>query len=264
MELESAEPVAELLLQGQVAIVTAAGGGAGSVIAATLAKAGAQVFACDVNPQGLDDLLSRNATIQAIHADAGDESAVENIVRRAGSRVDLLVNNVGIAGPTANAEDITLQDWNESIRIDLTSHFLFARAVIPGMKAQRSGLILNISSGSAKVGLPMRLPYVVTKGAVLSLTKNLARELGPYGIRVNAILPGAIRGDRINRVIDAKASALGVDRNEYERQLLRYVSLRTMVEPEDIAAMIAFLASPAGARISGQMIGVDGNVEWEE
>ena len=256
--------MAELLLQGQIAIVTAAGGGAGAVIAARLAGAGAQVFACDVNAQGLDDLASRNPAIHTIPADVGDEAGIGDIVRRAGGRIDLLVNNVGIAGPTANAEDITLQDWNESIRVNLTSHFLFARAVIPGMKAQRSGLILNISSGSAKVGLPLRLPYVVTKGAVLSLTKNLARELGPHGIRVNAILPGAIRGDRINRVIDAKASALGVDRNEYERQLLRYVSLRTMVEPDDIAAMIAFLASPAGARISGQMIGVDGNVEWEE
>ena len=146
----------------------------------------------------------------------------------------------------------------------MTSHFLFARAVIPGMKAQKSGLIVNISSGSAKVGLPLRLPYVVSKGAVLSLTMNLARELGPHGIRVNAILPGAIRGDRINRVIDAKAAALGVDRAEYEKGLLRYISMRTMVEPDDIAATIAFLASPGGARISGQMIGVDGNVEWEE
>ncbi|QDZ01308.2 SDR family oxidoreductase [Nitratireductor mangrovi] len=256
--------MAESLLQDQIAVVTAAGGGAGSVIADTLARAGAQVFACDVDAKGLTALTSRNPTIHAIHADAGDESAIEHIVRGAGGRVDLLVNNVGIAGPTANAEDITLQDWNESIRVNLTSHFLFARAVIPGMKLRRSGLILNISSGSARVGLPMRLPYVVTKGAVLSMTKNLARELGPHGIRVNAILPGAIRGDRINRVIDAKASALGIDRIDYEKQLLRYVSLRTMVEPDDIAAMIVFLASAAGVRISGQMIGVDGNVEWEE
>ncbi len=132
------------------------------------------------------------------------------------------------------------------------------------MKAQRAGLIVNISSGSAKTGLPLRLPYVVTKGAVLSLTQNLTRELGPDGIRVNAILPGAIRGERIERVIASKAEALNVSPEEYERDLLRYISLRTMVEPEDIAAMIRFLASPQGARISGQMIGVDGNVEWEE
>jgi NAD(P)-dependent dehydrogenase (short-subunit alcohol dehydrogenase family) len=132
------------------------------------------------------------------------------------------------------------------------------------MKQRGGGLIVNISSGSAKVGLPLRLPYVVSKGAVLSLTMNLARELGPFGIRVNAILPGAIRGERINRVVAAKAAALGVEPAEYEKGLLRYISMRTMVEPDDIASAILFLASPGGARISGQMLGVDGNIEWEE
>lgn len=254
----------DIALRGQTAIVTAAGGGAGKVIAAMLAGAGAHVIACDVNAAGLAELAASSPSIDTATGDAGDESDIARIVARAGGRVDILVNNVGIAGPTAPAEDVTLSDWNESIRINLTSHFLFARAVIPLMKARARGLIVNISSGSAKVGLPLRLPYVVTKGAVLSLTMNLARELGPHGIRVNAILPGAIRGDRINRVIEAKAAALGVERAEYERSLLRYISMRTMVEPDDIAGTILFLASPAGSRISGQMLGVDGNVEWEE
>ncbi len=251
-------------LQGQTAVVTAAGGGAGRVIATCLATSGMRVIACDVDAVGLAALAAATPGISTLTCDVGEEREVAAVVALAQGRVDLLVNNVGIAGPTAAAENISLADWNESLRINLTSHFLFARAVIPSMKARRSGLIVNISSGSAKVGLPLRLPYVVSKGAVLSLTMNLARELGPHGIRVNAILPGAIRGDRINRVIDAKAAALGVDRAEYEKGLLRYISLRTMVEPDDIAATIAFLASPAGARISGQMIGVDGNVEWEE
>ena len=250
-------------LRGQTAIVTAAGGGAGRVIAATLAGEGARVIACDVNADGLAETSSLHPSIETVAGDVDDEGDVGRAVAQAGDRVDVLVNG-GIAGPTARAEDVTLADWNESIRVNLTSHFLFARAVIPGMKAVGSGLIVNISSGSAKVGLPLRLPYVVTKGAVLSLTMNLARELGPFGIRVNAILPGAIRGDRINRVIDAKAKALGVDRAEYEKGLLRYISMRTMVEPDDIAAAIAFLASPGGARISGQLLGVDGNIEWEE
>ena len=251
-------------LQGQIAIVTAAGGGAGRVVATHLAAYGMRVIACDVDTKGLADLAASTPAIITIKGDVGDEREIVAVVAAAEGRVDLLVNNVGIAGPTAAAEDISLADWNESLRVNLTRHFLFARAVIPGMKARKSGLIVNISSGSAKVGLPLRLPYVVSKGAVLSLTMNLARELGPHGIRVNAILPGAIRGDRINRVIDAKAAALGVDRAEYEKGLLRYISMRTMVEPDDIAATIAFLASPGGARISGQMIGVDGNVEWEE
>ncbi len=251
-------------LQGLTAIVTAAGGGAGLVIATTLASAGMRVIACDIDADGLAQLKAGAPAITTFTGDVGDERDVGAAVDLAEGRVDLLVNNVGIAGPTAAAENVSLAEWNESLRVNLTSHFLFSRAVIPVMKDQKTGLIVNISSGSAKVGLPLRLPYVVSKGAVLSLTMNLARELGPHGIRVNAILPGAIKGDRINRVIDAKAAALGVDRADYESGLLRYISMRTMVDAADIAAMIAFLASPAGSKISGQMIGVDGNVEWEE
>jgi NAD(P)-dependent dehydrogenase (short-subunit alcohol dehydrogenase family) len=159
---------------------------------------------------------------------------------------------------------VAVADWVATLIANLTSHFLCARRAVPKMKEMGSGLIVNISSGSAKVGLPLRLPYVVSKGAVLSLTLNLARELGPFGIRANAIMPGAIRGARIQRVIAAKAEALGISPDEYEQTLLRYVSLRTMVEPEDIASMILYLASPAGRRITGQVIGVDGNIEYEE
>ena len=248
-------------------LVTAAGGGAGRVIAARFAQAGARVVACDIDGAGLWSLEAEVAGIKGIEADVGDETAVGTVfdhVDAALGGLDVLVNNAGIAGPTAAAEDVSLADWNESLRVNLTSHFLYARAAIPAMKAQGSGLIVNISSGSAKVGLPMRLPYVVTKGAVLSMTTNLARELGPFGIRVNAILPGAIRGPRIERIIKAKAEALGVEPREHEKNMLRYISMRTMVEPDDIAAMIQFLASPAGSRVSGQLIGVDGNIEWEE
>jgi NAD(P)-dependent dehydrogenase (short-subunit alcohol dehydrogenase family) len=248
-------------------LISAAGGGLGQVVASRFAQAGARVFATDVNAEGLRALASQGAGITAITADAGDEADVLGIFDRMKAEVggiDVLVNNVGIAGPTALAEDVTLADWNESLRINLTSHFLFARSAIPLMKAQRSGLIVNISSGSAKVGLPLRLPYVVTKGAVLSLTQNLARELGPDGIRVNAILPGPIRGARIQRVIDAKAEALGVPSDEMARSLLRYVSMRTMIDPEDISATIEFLASAHGKHITGQFLGVDGNIEWEE
>ena len=248
-------------------VVTAAGGGVGRVIARDFHADGAKVVACDVNAFAIRSLAEECPGLEGIAADAGSESAAVSIVGEARRRfggVDVLVNNVGIAGPTAAVEEITLDDWNESLRVNLTSHFLFAREAAPLMKAQGGGLIVNISSGSAKVGLPLRLPYVVSKGAVLSLTTNLARELGPFGIRVNAILPGAIRGPRIEAVIKAKAEALSVDPKTHERSMLRYISMRTMVEPGDIASMIRFLASPGGQRVSGQLIGVDGNVEWEE
>ncbi|MBX3145577.1 MAG: SDR family oxidoreductase [Gemmatimonadales bacterium] len=248
-------------------LVTAAGGGLGRVIALRFRAAGAAVVACDIDGAAIAQVAQESDGIVGIRADAGIESDVAGVfemVDRQLGGLDVLVNNVGVAGPTAAAEDVTLDQWESCLRANLTSHFLFARGAIPGMKHQGSGLIVNISSGSAKVGLPLRLPYVVSKGAVLSLTTNLARELGPSGIRVNAILPGAIRGPRIERVIAAKAEALGVSPTDYERSLLRYISMRTMVEPDDIAAMIEFLASPGGARITGQLIGVDGNVEWEE
>ncbi|MCL4186861.1 MAG: SDR family oxidoreductase [Rhodobacteraceae bacterium] len=249
---------------GLRAIVTAAGGGAGRVIAAALHGAGARVVACDVDAAGLAGLAAACPGLSTLHADAGTEAAASAALAAAGGRADILVNNVGIAGPTAATEDIAPADWAETLRVNLTSHFLFARAVIPGMKAAGGGLIVNISSASARTGLPLRLPYVVSKAGVLSLTTNLARELGPHGVRVNAILPGAIRGDRIGRVIAAKAAALGMEAAAYEQALLRHVSLRCLVEPEDIAAAILFLAGPGGARITGQCIGVDGNVEWEE
>jgi NAD(P)-dependent dehydrogenase (short-subunit alcohol dehydrogenase family) len=253
-------------VSGLVVIVTAGAGGAGRTIAETFADAGARVLTCDLDGRAVVQCAAARPDIAVLEGDIGDERTVQRVFDEAERRlgpVDVLVNNVGIAGPTAAIEDISIGDWTQSLQANLTSHFLCARRAVPNMKARRSGLIVNISSGSAKVGLPLRLPYVVTKGAILSLTTNLARELGPHGIRVNAILPGAIRGERLQRIIASKAAALGIPAEEYERDLLRYVSLRTMVEPEDIAAMIVFLASPAGRRITGQLIGVDGNIEYE-
>jgi NAD(P)-dependent dehydrogenase (short-subunit alcohol dehydrogenase family) len=255
------------LVEGASVVVSAGASGAGRIIAEKFADRGANVLVCDIDKEAVSKLADARPDILAETMDAADEERVESLFASAEARgrpIDVVINNVGIAGPTLAAESIGLDDWNQSLRANLTSHFLFARRAIPGMKDRARGLIVNISSGSAKTGLPLRLPYVVSKGAVLSLTMNLARELGPSGIRVNAILPGAIRGERMQRVIDSKAAALGVRADEYERTLLRYVSLRTMVDPEDIAAMALFLASAQGARITGQMIGVDGNIEYEE
>ncbi|MGH3579537.1 MAG: SDR family oxidoreductase [Mycobacterium sp.] len=250
---------------GRCVLVTAGAGGAGLVIARKFAEAGANVVVCDIDVAAVS--RANGGGLMAVVADVAREADVESVFTHAEARygaVQVLVNNVGIAGPTAAVEHVSVGDWERTLGANLTSHFLCIRRAVPAMKTARAGVIINISSGSAKVGLPLRVPYVVTKGAVLSLTTTLARELGPSGIRVNAILPGAIRGERINRIIRDKAAALDIEPSEYERRLLRYISLRTMVEPEDIAAMALFLASDAGARITGQLIGVDGNVEYEE
>jgi NAD(P)-dependent dehydrogenase (short-subunit alcohol dehydrogenase family) len=254
-------------MHGRRIIVTAGAGGAGLVIADALARQGAEVAVCDIDESAVAQLEKQATLTLARVVDVSSAEAVHSFCEEAVGRlggIDVLVNNAGIAGPTARAEDISTADWNRTIAVNLTGQFLFARAAIPHMKKVRRGLIVNISSSSAKTGLPLRLPYVVSKAGVLSLTTNLARELGPDGIRVNAILPGAIRGERLQGVIDAKAEALGIRPEDYSRSLFRYISLRTPVEPEDIAATIQFLASPSGERITGQLIGVDGNVEWEE
>lgn len=246
-------------------IITAGAGGAGLVIARCFLEAGHRVTVCDVD----GDAVARAGTerLAGVVADVSREDDVDRLFTTAESRfgpVEVLINNVGISGPTAAVEHVSLADWETTLSVNLTGHFLPIRRAVPAMKAAGNGCIVNISSGSAKVGLPLRVPYVVSKAAVLSLTTTLARELGPNNVRVNAILPGAIRGERINRIVREKAEALGVETGEYERSLLRYISMRTMVDPEDIAAMALFLASEQGRRISGQCIGVDGNVEWEE
>lgn len=248
-----------------VAIVTAAGGGAGRVITSRLVQAGWDVLATDIDGGGLAVLADAHPQTTTMQGDAGDEALVAQAIERVKARygrLDLLVNNVGIAGPTAAAEAISLAEWEATLRANLTAHFLWARDAIPLLRTSR-GCIVNISSASAKVGLPLRLPYVVSKAAVLSLTTSLARELGPDGIRVNAILPGAIEGERLCRVIATKAAALGVSAEAYERDLLRYISLRSTVSADDIAEAILFLAGPGGRKITGQCIGVDGNLEYE-
>jgi NAD(P)-dependent dehydrogenase (short-subunit alcohol dehydrogenase family) len=252
-------------LEEHIVLVTAGAGGAGRVIAQHFKKEGARVAICDIDEAAVKEACENGFLGYAI--DASSEGAIDelfsNIEAKLGN-VSIVVNNVGIAGPTAGVEDVSLGDWERTLACNVTSHFLCIRRAVPAMKLAGRGCIINISSGSAKLGLPMRVPYVVSKAAVLSLTQTLARELGPSGIRVNSILPGAIRGPRIERIIAEKAKALGVEVAAYEREMLRYISLRTMVEPDDIAEMCVFLASERGSKISGQQIGVDGNAEFEE
>lgn len=249
-----------------VAFVSAGGGGAGRTIVQRLAGAGFRVVTCDIDADAVASLDGAGGRVVARACDLSRPDDVvrvfEGTIGRIG-RIDLLVNNVGIAGPTAAAEDVTIDEWEQTMRCNLTSHFLCCKLAIPLMKSRRTGAIVNISSASAKVGLPMRLPYVVSKAAILSMTVNLARELGPFGIRVNAILPGPIDGARLDRVVAAKAQALGISHEAYRADMLQYVSMRTAVSPDDIADAILYLGSHAGRRVSGQCIGVDGNLEYE-
>ncbi len=253
-------------VEGKRVVVTAGGSGAGRVIAETFAGLGARVHVCDVNAGFLDAVRAESPEIGATLADVGDPAAVDGLFDAALAQLgglDVLVNNAGIAGPTAAAADVTPEDWDRTMAVNVGGQFYCARRAIPAMRAAGGGSIVNISSTSARTGLPYRLPYAVSKFAVMGLTETLARELGPDGIRVNTILPGAINNQRVRDVIRDKAAALGVAAADYEAELLSFISLRTMVEPEEIANMAVFLSSAAGHHISGQAIGVCGNVEYE-
>ena len=183
-----------------------AAGGIGAVIAETFVTAGARVHTCDISGAALDALTARNPSIAAAQVDLSDEEAIADWCEQAITDLggaDVLINNAGIAGPTAAVEDISLDDWRQCLAIDLDSHFLTCRSVVPVMKTQRSGSIVNMSSTAGQVGYGRRSPYAAAKWAVIGFTKSLAIEVGPYGVRVNAICPGAVRGDRMGRVIAA-------------------------------------------------------------
>jgi NAD(P)-dependent dehydrogenase (short-subunit alcohol dehydrogenase family) len=175
--------------------------------------------------------------------------------------LDVLVNNAGIAGPTALVEDISVEDWERCLAVGLTSHYRAAARVIPAMKAAGGGSIINISSTAGTYGIGMRAPYVAAKWAVIGLTKTLAIELGPHDIRVNAICPGSVDGDRMRGVIQREAAARRVSAGEVEREYLTGQSIARWVQPSEIADLCLFLASDAARMISGQAIAVDGHTE---
>jgi NAD(P)-dependent dehydrogenase (short-subunit alcohol dehydrogenase family) len=253
-------------VKGLRVIVTAGGGGIGRRIATRFREHGAQVFVCDVVEAALADLRKAEPEIGAVLADVGAPAAVEHLFAAALPALgglDVLVNNAGISGPTAAAEDVTPAEWDRTLAVNLSGQFYCARLAIPALKRAGGGSIINISSTSGQTGLPLRLPYAVSKHAVMGLTETLARELGPQGIRVNTILPGFMNNERSRRIINAKSASLGITPEAYLAEGLQFVSMRTMIEEVEIADTALFLCSPAARHISGQAIAVSGNVEYE-
>lgn len=249
-------------LAGKRAVVTAGASGIGMAIATTLAGAGAQIAICDVDAEALAKMSDRVAL--AAMADVSVEADVETFFARALATlggIDILVNNAGIAGPTKPLEAITEAEWNRTMAVNVTGQFLCARAAIPTLKAQRSGAIINLSSTAGRMGMPLRSPYSASKYAVRGLTDCLAIELGEFNIRVNAILPGMVAGPRLERVVAGQAAAAGRPAEEYLAMMLHNVSMHATVSPEEVAGMVAFLASDHGRHVSGQSIGVCANFE---
>ena len=250
--------------EGQRVLVTAGAAGIGRAIVQALVAAGARVHLCDVDEAALAEVAAALPRSRYTQADVSDEADVDRLfddLQASLGGLDVLVNNAGIAGPTAAVEDIDPADWRRCLEVDLTGQFLCARRAVPLLKAAGGGAIINMSSAAGRLGYAFRTPYAAAKWGVIGLTQSLAKELGPHGISVNAILPGVVQGPRIERVIAARAEQLGLTYEEMERQYLDRVSLRRMVTADEIAAMVVFLVSPPGRSVSGQSLGVCGNVE---
>jgi NAD(P)-dependent dehydrogenase (short-subunit alcohol dehydrogenase family) len=255
--------MAELMAHGQRVVVTAGAAGIGRAIVEGLVAAGARVHICDVDSAMLED-CGRVLSVGTTLADVSDETQVDRLFKDASTALgglDVLVNNAGIAGPTAAVEEISLAEWRRCLDIDLTGQFLCTRRAVPLLKGAGGGAIINMSSAAGRHGYAYRTPYAAAKWGVIGLTQSLAKELGPSGITVNAILPGIVQGARIENVIRSRAEQVGISYAEMERQYLEKVSLRRMVTAEDVAHMVLFLVSPLGRNISGQSLGVCGNVE---
>lgn len=251
-------------LKGKRVVVTAGAQGIGLAITEAFVAAGAQVHLCDVNEDFLAAAKKQLPQVSQSRTDVSNEQQVDAMFAGLASRwgaLDVLVNNAGVAGPTAKVEDTDLAAWEQTIAVNLTGPFLCTRRAVPLLKAAGGGSIVNLSSAAGRLGFPLRTPYSASKFGVIGLTETWAMELGPSKIRVNAILPGIVAGDRQERVIAAKAASYGLDHEEMRQRLLSKVSLRSMVTAQDIANQIIFICSPAGASISGQSLSVCGNVE---
>lgn len=253
-----------ITVTGQRVLVTAGAAGIGRAIAETLLKAGARLHICDVDAKALAEARKAMPGIGATLCDVADAAQVDQLFAEARATLgglDALINNAGIAGPTAPVEEIEPKDWQRTLDINLTGQFLCARRAVPMLKAAGGGSIVMMSSAAGRFGYPLRTPYSASKWATIGLTESWAMELGPSRIRVNAICPGIVEGPRIDKVIGAKAEARGVSFEQMRENYLNLSSLHTMVSAQDIANMVLYLLSDAGRTISGQALSIDGNLE---
>ncbi len=251
------------LQPGLRVVVTAGAAGIGRAIAEAFDAAGAKIHVCDVAQAALDSCKADHPSWGYTLCDVSDEAQVANLFAEAKEflgGLDVLVNNAGIAGPTAGVEEINPADWDATVRINLNGQFYCAHHAVPLLKQSDNASIICISSIAGRLAYANRTPYAATKWAIRGLAESLAYELGPAGIRVNVIMPGIVEGPRIENVIRARAEKEGVPFEDMEATYKNMASLGRMVTAEDVAQQALFFCSPLGRNISGQAISVDGHV----
>jgi NAD(P)-dependent dehydrogenase (short-subunit alcohol dehydrogenase family) len=253
----------ELRLKSKVTVVTGAEQGIGRQTALLFAQEGADLAVLGLVPDGLQllrkevEALSRRCFVYRVNvADEGQvNEAIESALKSLG-RIDVLINNAAVLGSTAPVAQLNVQSWKEEIDVNVTGSFLCCRAVLPDMMERKSGKIINITSVAGQRAYPLRSSYAVSKAGLIALTRTLAAEVGSYNIRVNAIAPGPVAGNRMKRVIEKRAGSTGQSIAETEQSYLRALALGRMVEEEDVARMALFLGSKEGDNITGQVFNV--------
>ncbi len=242
-------------------MVTAGGSGIGLAIARGFVESGARVLVCDIDEKSLRQMEDTLPGIMTVVADVSDEQSVERLFAQVDARLgglDVMVNNAGIAGPTGTVENLNLSDWNRTLAVNITGQFLCARLAVPRLRRGKNASMTNLSSAAGHLGFPGRSAYAASKWAVVGFTKSLALELAADGIRVNAILPGAVDGPRIRAVIAAKAESLGKPVEEIARVYESQAAMGSMISADDIANMVLFAAGDYARHITGQELVVDG------
>ena len=259
--------MALLNLKNKRIVISAGASGIGWAIAKIFLSKGANIYLCDIDSKKINKIKKHplnNKRLFIFQCDASDEHEVENFFENFKKKtkiIDGLINNVGIAGPTGSIEKLNSEEWERTLKINVISHFCFSKLSIPMLKKNKGGSIINISSTAGIMGYPLRSPYSASKWGVIGLAKTLAMELGKYEIRVNAVCPGTIKGDRMKKVIKAKAKFMKVPQKTIENDFISMSSLKSWITEEDIGNICAFLISDDANKISGQVIAVDGNTE---
>ncbi len=244
----------------QRVLITAGAAGIGREFARAFAAIGAKVFVCDIDDKALAAIANEIPGLVARRCDMANRTDIERMVPEAVAALgglDVLINNAGIAGLTLAVADYPPDDWDKVVAVNLTAMFDVSRLAIPYLKQSKAGCIINMSSIAGRYGFANRSPYAATKWGVIGLTKTLAMELGEWGIRANAIAPGAVEGDRIVRVFAGRAQISGKSMEEVKAGAFAAQSIKEMIDPKDIAQLAVFLASDAAKSISGQVIPID-------
>jgi NAD(P)-dependent dehydrogenase (short-subunit alcohol dehydrogenase family) len=265
LSVRKPEHAMEKSLEGRRVLVTAGAAGIGLAITRAFVAHGARAHVCDIDESALQRCRAALPSVSQTKADVSRVADVERLFADVQSHLgglDILVNNAGIAGPTAKVEDIRPEDWERCIGVDLNGMFYCTRKAMPLIKAAGGGSIINLSSIAGRFGFAMRTPYSAAKWAVVGFTQSLAVEAGPDGVRANCIQPGIVEGERVERIMAAKAEQLGVSADEVRKRMVEGIALKTTVTAEDVANTALFLASDAGRHISGQAISVCGGARY--